>query len=79
MVNSVCDPELKICSGSRAVYQDLSTCHGWPVKKNIARLASQMEGNSEHTSGNSFRSLDYFCYPDYVIKGLTDGLIERLT
>ena len=38
-----------------------------------------MEGNSEHTSGNSFRSLDYFCYPDYVIKGLTDGLIERLT
>ena len=47
--------------------------------KTIALLANQMEGNSEHTSGNSFRSLDYFCYPDYVIKGLTDGLIEGLT
>ena len=35
------------CSRSPAVYQDLSTCHDWPVKKSHCRFANQVEGKFE--------------------------------
>ena len=41
------------CSGHPPVYQDLSTCHDWPVKKAIVNLSIRMKGNSKRTSGNS--------------------------
>ena len=34
------------------MYQDLSTCYGWPVKKSIVDLPIRMKGNTKHTSGN---------------------------
>jgi len=35
------------------VYQDLSTCHDWPVRKVIVDLPIRMKGNSKSTSVNS--------------------------
>ena len=42
------------CSGPPMVYmyQDLSTCHDWLVKKAMVNLPIKMNGNSKHTSGN---------------------------
>ena len=37
------------------MYQDLSTCHDWPVKKAIVNFPIKMKGNSKRTSGNSLR------------------------
>ena len=34
------------------MYQDLSTCHDWLVKKAIVDLPIRMTGNSKSTSGN---------------------------
>ena len=39
------------------MYQDLSTCYDWPVKKAIVDLPIKMKGNSNFTSGNSLSSL----------------------
>ena len=39
------------------MYQDLSTCHDWPVKKAKVNLLIKMNGNSKHTSGNSLSPL----------------------
>ena len=33
------------CSGYPPVYQDLSTCHDWPIKKDIVYLPIRMKGN----------------------------------
>ena len=42
------------CSGPPLVYmyQDLSTCLDWWVKKAMVNLLIKMNGNSKHTSGN---------------------------
>ena len=40
------------CSGAPPVYQDLITCHDWPVKKDIVNLPIRMEGNLKRTSSN---------------------------
>ena len=42
----------KPCSRSPPVYQDLSMCHDWPVKKAIVDLPIRMKGNSKHSSGS---------------------------
>ena len=34
------------------MYQDLSTCYDWPVKKSIVDLPIRMKENTKHTSGN---------------------------
>ena len=34
------------------MYQDLSICFGWPVKKSIVDLPIRMKGNTKYTSGN---------------------------
>ena len=34
------------------MYQDLSMCHDWLVKKAMVYLPIKMNGNSKHTSGN---------------------------
>ena len=39
-------------SGAPSVYQDLITCHDWPVKKDIADLPIRMKVNLKRTSGN---------------------------
>ena len=39
------------------MYQDLSTCHDWPVKKAIVNLPIRLKGNSEHIYGNSLSRL----------------------
>ena len=41
-----------LCSGPSNMYQDLSTCHDWNVKKAIVDLPIRMTGNSKCTSGN---------------------------
>ena len=33
------------------MYQDLSTCHDWPVKKDNVDLSIKMNRSSRHTSG----------------------------
>ena len=45
------------CSGSPPVYQDLSMCHDWPVKKAIVDLPISMKGNSNRTYSNSISPL----------------------
>lgn len=46
------------CSCPSPVYQDLITCHDWPVNKEvIVHLPLRMEGNSKHTSSNSVNLL----------------------
>ena len=40
------------------MYQDLSTCNDWPVKKVIVGLPIRMKGNSKRTSGNSLNPLE---------------------
>ena len=42
----------KPCSRSPPVYQDLSMCHDWPVKKAIVDLPIRMKRNSKHSSGS---------------------------
>ena len=39
------------------MYQDLSSRHDWPVKKDIIHLPIRMRGNPERTSGNSLSPL----------------------
>ena len=36
-----------LCSGPLTVYQDLSTCRDWPVKKAIVDLPIRLKGNSK--------------------------------
>ena len=40
------------CSRPLPVYQDLSTCHDWPVKKSIVDLPIRMTGNTKRTFAN---------------------------
>ena len=40
------------CSGAPPVYQDLITCHDWPVKKDIVDFPVRMKGNLKRTSSN---------------------------
>ena len=39
------------------MYQDLSTCHDWPIKKVNVELAIKMNSNLRHTSGYLLNSL----------------------
>ena len=39
------------------MYQDLSTCHDWPVKKATVNLSIMLKGNLKHISGNSLSLL----------------------
>ena len=39
------------------MYQDLSACHDWPVKKAIVDLLMRLKGNSKCISGNSLSPL----------------------
>ena len=39
------------------MYQDLSTCHDWPVKKAIVDLPIRLKGNLKRISGNSLSLL----------------------
>ena len=39
------------------MYQDLSTCHDWPVKNVIVDLPIKMKGNSKRSSCNSLSPL----------------------
>ena len=52
LVSPSVKPCQNLCSGPSTVYQDLSTCHDWPVKKAIVDLPIRMTGNSKCTSGN---------------------------
>ena len=40
------------CSGPPPVYQDLSTCHDWPVNKAIVNLPIRLKGNSKRISSS---------------------------
>lgn len=40
------------CSGLPPLYQDLITCHGWPVKEVIVNLPIRLKGNAKCISGN---------------------------
>ena len=40
------------CSGPPPVYQDLSTCHDWPVNKAIVNLPIRLKGNSKCISSS---------------------------
>ena len=67
------------------MYQDLSTCHDWPVKKAIVNLPIRLKGNSEHIYGNSLSRLraqnkdigaalqmlllNYICNAGYLVLG----------
>ena len=44
-------------SGPPPVYQDLSTCQGWPFKKPIVNLAIRLKGNLKCISVNSVESV----------------------
>ena len=46
------------CSGSPPVYQDLSTRHEWPVKRDMLDLPIRMKGNSKRISGNLLSPLE---------------------
>ena len=46
------------CSGSPPVYQDLSTRHDWPVKKDMLDLPIRMKGNSKRIFGDSLSPLE---------------------
>ena len=39
------------------MYQDLSSRHDWPVKKDIVDLPIRIRGNPKRTSGNSLSPL----------------------
>ena len=39
------------------MYQDLSSRHDWPVKRDIVILPIRMKGSSKRTSGNSLSPL----------------------
>ena len=43
--------------GSHLFYQDLTTCHDWPVQKATVDLPVRMQGNLKCTSGNSLSPL----------------------
>ena len=45
------------CSGSSPVYQDLSTCHDWPVNKANVNLPIRLKGNLKRISSNSLSRL----------------------
>ena len=45
------------CSGPPLVYQDLSTCHDWPVEKAFVSFSISMKRNSKRTSSNSLSPL----------------------
>ena len=47
-----CEPRQILVLGLQVVYQDLSTCHGWPVHKAIVNLLSRLKGNSKRISGD---------------------------
>ena len=49
LVKSVCETALKIypCSGLPPVYQGLSVCHDWPVKKSRWQFVNQVERKLE--------------------------------
>ena len=57
------------CSGLPPVYQDLSTCHDWPVKKAIVNLPVRLKENL-----NSFA---IYHYSVVVIVG--DDFLKTLT
>ena len=38
-----CEPRQILVLGLQVVYQDLSTCHGWPVHKAIVNLLSRLK------------------------------------
>ena len=57
LVKSVCKQHQNPCSGSPPVYQDLSMCYDWPVKKAIVDLPIKMKGNWKYISGNSLSLL----------------------
>ena len=46
------------CSGSPPVYQDLSTRHDWPVKKDMLDLPIRMKENSKRIFGDSLSPLE---------------------
>ena len=45
------------CSTPPPVYQDLSACRDWPVKKAIVNLPIRLKGNSKLISGSSLSPL----------------------
>jgi len=45
------------CSTPPPVYQDLSMCRDWPVKKAIVDLPIRLKGNLKLISGNSLSPL----------------------
>ena len=57
LVKSVYETAPKSLFWAPPVYQDLSTCHDWPVKKAIVNLPIKIKGNSKRTSGNSLNPL----------------------
>ena len=52
LVRSVCEKKI-LFLGPPPVYQDLSTCHDWPVKDALVYLPIRLKGNLKRTSGNS--------------------------
>ena len=63
------------CSGSPPVYQDLSTRHDWPVKKDMLDLPIRMKGNSKRIFGDSLSPLEAqnkvsrCCFADVTNRG----------
>ena len=47
----------EILPGPLPVFQDLSTCHDWPVRNPIVYLSIKMKGKLKRTSGNSLTPL----------------------
>ena len=53
LVKSVSEPALKSLFWAPSLYQDLTMCHHWPVKKAIVDLPIRLKGNSNLRYGNS--------------------------
>ena len=65
-----------LCSGPPAVYQDLSTCHDWPVKNVIVDLPIKIKGNSKRFSCNSLSPLGV---QDNDLVAASQTLITKVT
>ena len=51
-------PHRNFCSWPPFAYQDLGTCHDWPVKKAMVSLSIRVKGNLKHFCVNFLSLLE---------------------
>ena len=58
LIKSVCETAPKSCFWAPTrVFQDLSTCHDWPVNRAIINFPIRLKGNLKRISSNSLSPL----------------------